>query len=85
MEIKTLKELREVLNYERTKWKIPQVKSLLGWMKTDMMMLFLHPGSPYQMMYCIRCMESFGTRKSIFLGGKSLVYRLLQYFRRETT
>lgn len=70
MEIHTKKELRDVLNHERKRWKLPIINNWFGWLKTDMLLL-LHPGSPYLFMYCLRHVEYYKNR---FLGGKLLYY-----------
>lgn len=67
MEINSLKELRELLNYERRRWGIPEVNGWLGWIKADLL-FWLHPGSPYQFMYCLRCWEYFSHSRTV-LGG----------------
>ena len=74
MVISTLKELRIVLNYERSIWGIPVVNGFFGWLKTDLL-FWIHPGSPYQFMYCLRCEEYFGGRS----GRGKFIYKLLQY------
>lgn len=40
MEIKTLKELREVLNSERSRWKISQINGFFGWMRADLYFVY---------------------------------------------
>ena len=59
-------ELREALNKERIRWRLPQIKSRFGWIKLNLKVLF-HPGSPYLYMYCLRNEEYYSTRG--FLGG----------------
>lgn len=73
MIIKTKKELREVLNYERQLWGKPAVRSWLGWLKSDLL-FWLHPGSPSQFMYCLRCEEYYSQKR---LGKAKLM--LLRY------
>lgn len=75
MIINTKKELREVLNYERQCWGIPILNSWLGWMKTDLL-FWIHPGSPYQFMYCLRAEEYFANLRG---GGSKLILGLLRY------
>lgn len=72
MVINSLKELRDVLNYERSRWGISEVSGFFGWLKNDLLFL-IHPGSPYQFMYCLRCEEYFGRRH----GWGKFIYRLL--------
>lgn len=74
MVIKTLRELRNTLNYERSVWGIPEVKGFFGWLKTDLL-FWIHPGSSYQFMYCLRCEEYFANRS----GGGRIVLGLLKY------
>lgn len=66
MEIYSKKELREILNYERERWKLPKAHSWLDWVKIKLVFLF-HPGSPYQYMYCLRNLEYYQRR-----GGQKL-------------
>lgn len=73
MVIKTKKELRDVLNYERQIWGIPSVHGWLGWLKTDML-FWIHPGSPYQFMYCLRSEEYYAQSR---WGG--VILKLLRY------
>ena len=56
MNIKTLKELREVLNYERERKGLRPITGCLNWIIADLKML-LHPGNPTIFMYCLRCEE----------------------------
>lgn len=65
MIIETFKELQEVLNYERERWCLPQIKNLFGWMKASIL-LFIYPGSPYLFMFCLRCIEYFKTKKGLY-------------------
>ena len=62
MEIKTRKELREILNYENKCRHLPEVKSALGWVKADLK-YFIHPGSPRMYMYGLRCEEYWMRKK----------------------
>ena len=66
--------MRSVLNYERSIWGIPLVDGFFGWFKTDLF-FWIHPGSPYQFMYCLRCEEFFCGRS----GGGKFIYGLLKY------
>lgn len=66
MEIKSKKELKDILNYERERWKLPQAHSWVGWLKIKLV-FFFHPGSPYQYMYCLRNLEYYQGR-----GGRKL-------------
>ena len=72
MELKTKKELHEVLNYERKLWKLPVITTWLGWLKLNIL-LMLHPGSPYLFMVSLRYVEYYQKRTR---GGKilSIIY-----------
>ena len=72
MVIKTKKELQDVLNYERERWKLPLVANWLGWLKLNIL-LMLHPGSPYLFMACMRYVEYYKTRNG---GGQIIVLHL---------
>lgn len=78
MIIKSRKELREVLNYERERWRKSRIKSELGWIKANIM-LYVHPGCPYTFMYCLRCEEYYQTQK----GLGRFVLLLLKYRHRQ--
>ena len=56
MVILTKQQLREVQNYEFSRWGHPQIKSKLGWLITDLKYCFL-PGNPRWYMYGIRYEE----------------------------
>ena len=72
MEIRNKKELREILNYERVRWGLHPVTSMLGWVKVELL-LFIHPGSPYLYMYSLRNLEYYMNRG----GGKKATEVLL--------
>lgn len=65
MEIKTKKELRDILNYERKRWKMSPITTPLGWVKMELF-LFFHPGGPYLYMYCLRNLEYYSQKASRF-------------------
>ncbi len=72
MVINSKKELHEILNYERIRWKERPITNCLGWLKLHLLLLF-HPGSPYLFMVCLRYAEYYKDRG----GGRffSLAYR----------
>ena len=63
-------ELRNALNKERVRWRLPQIDSWKGWMKLNLMLLY-HPGSTYLYMYCLRNEEYYSNKSGL---GK-LVYK----------
>lgn len=65
MEIKTKKELHNILNYERKRWNLPTINSWFGWVKMELFLLF-HPGGPYLYMYCLRNSEYYNNRGGCF-------------------
>ena len=76
MEIKTSKELRDILNYERLRWRMLPITTRLGWFKTEIR-FFLTLGSPYWYFYCLRNYEYYMQFKGVMGGGENSASSLL--------
>lgn len=70
MEINSKQELHDVLNYERKRWKLPEITNWHGWLKLNIL-LMIHPGSPYLFMVSLRYVEYYQKRTG---GGKILCF-----------
>lgn len=75
MVIHSKRELREILNYERERWKLPKAHSWFDWLKIRLIFLF-HPGSPYQYMYCLRNLEYYQKKDGYKLHKLYYSYKL---------
>jgi len=77
MEIKSQKELRNVLNYEMKSWGGRSVTSFLGWVKEEFKFL-IHPGNPRLFMYALRNVEFYRTKRKYKLLFLYYRYKLKQ-------